>query len=231
MSAPSSVALNESADPVVELYKLGVDRALIREYLCQSHEERLLTLEGMITFIHRLHSPGTARGPDDAPRSATTQFKALLTSLSENAVSFVIIGGVAAALHGSARVTYDMDIVYERSFENLQRIVAALAPFKPYIKGAPPGLPFRLDEETLKRGLNFTLTTTKGMIDLLGYLAGVGSFPDVRTRAVEADMLEARYLLLDLDALIVSKRAPGRAKDLEAVAELEAIRDELESAS
>ncbi len=159
------------------------------------------------------------------------QFQTLLASLSSNEVSFVIIGGIAATLHGSARVTYDLDIVYERSIGNLQRIVAALSPFKPYHRGAPPGLPFRFDTETLRRGLNFTLTTTEGPIDLLGELTGVGAFPAVRAHSVEAGMMGARYLFIDLDALIVSKRAAGRAKDLETVAELELIRDEQRSTS
>jgi hypothetical protein len=53
------------------------------------------------------------------------QFKTLLTALAASNVEFVIIGGLAATLHGSARVTYDLDIVYNRTPENLSRIVAA----------------------------------------------------------------------------------------------------------
>jgi hypothetical protein len=219
VNAASAIPLDQSVDPVVELYKRGIDPTVIRENLRKSHEERLLTLERRIAFIHRLHSPGS--------RPATTQFKALLTILSENEVSFVIVGGVSAALHGAARVTYDIDIVYDRSFENLQRMVAALAPLRPYLRGAPPGLPFQLNEETLKRGLNFAFATAKGGIDLLGELQGVGSFPVVGAHAIEADISGIRYPFLDLDTLIVVKRVPGRAKDLEAIAELETIRDEM----
>jgi hypothetical protein len=80
------------------------------------------------------------------------QFKSLLSSLAANNVEFVIIGGLAATLHGSARVTYDLDIVYNRTSDNLSRIVTALAPFQPYLRGAPAGLPFKFDVETLKRG-------------------------------------------------------------------------------
>jgi hypothetical protein len=162
----------------------------------------------------------------------TTQFKALLTALGQNDVSFVIVGGVAAALHGAMRVTYDLDIVYDRSFENLQRVVAALAPLKPYPRDAPPGLPFQLNEETLRRGLNFKFATAKGVIDLMGELAGVGSFPVVRAaHTLEAEISGVRYPFLDLESLIVARRAAGRAKDLEAIAELETIRDERGSAS
>jgi hypothetical protein len=156
------------------------------------------------------------------------QFQTLLSSLSANQVDFVIVGGVAATLHGSARVTFDLDIVYDRSRENLARIVAALLPFEPYLRGAPRGLPFKFDEETLKRGLNFTFTTTAGPIDLLGELSGIGSYAEVRKRSVPAQLFSAVYQFIDLDALIVSKRAAGRPKDLEAIAELEAIREERE---
>jgi hypothetical protein len=218
-----SIPLDPSPDPVVELYKRGIDRTVIRENLRKSHEERLLTLERRIAFIHRLHSPGS--------RPATTQFRALLTTLHENDVSFVIVGGVAAALHGAARVTYDIDVVYDRSVENFQRIVAALGPLRPYLRGAPGGLPFRLDEETLKRGLNFAFATVKGGIDLLGELTGVGSLAVARSHAIEADISGVRYPFLDFGALIAAKRAAGRAKDLEAIAELETIRDEQEPAS
>jgi hypothetical protein len=223
MNDAASISIDESADPIVELYKRGIDPTGIRENLRKSHEERLLTLERRIAFIHRLHSPGS--------RPSTTQFSALLSSLNKNDVSFVIVGGVAAALHGAARVTYDMDIVYDRSFENLERVVVALAPLKPYPRDAPPGLPFRFNEETLKRGFNFKFATAKGAIDFMGELAGVGSFAVVRTHAIEADMGGARYPFLDLETLIIARRVAGRAKDLEAIAELETIRDELGSAS
>jgi hypothetical protein len=59
-------------------------------------------------------------------------------------------------------------VVYRRSPDNLDRLVSSLAPFRPYLRGAPPGLPFRWDQATLERGLNFTLVTTLGDLDLLG---------------------------------------------------------------
>ena len=85
----------------------------------------------------------------------------------ERALQELHRSGVAATIHGSARVTQDLDIVYARTPENFARLVAALAPHAPYLRGAPPGLPFRWDAETIRRGLNFTLTTTLGDVDLL----------------------------------------------------------------
>ena len=159
------------------------------------------------------------------------EFRSLLESLHENRVAFVIVGGIAATLHGSARLTFDLDIVYERSGENLDRLVAALAPFKPYLRGAPAGLPFTFDAATLKRGLNFTLTTSDGPIDLLGELSGIGSYAAARQQSVEAHLFGGVYYFLDLDPLIVSKKAAGRPKDFEAIAELETIREERRGSS
>jgi hypothetical protein len=159
------------------------------------------------------------------------EFRSLLESLDRHEVAFVIIGGIAATLHGSARLTFDLDIVYERTPDNLERLVAALTPFAPYLRGAPPGLPFRFDVETIRRGLNFTLTTSDGPLDLLGEVSGIGNYGVARQHSDQAHMFGGTYYFLDLDALIISKRAAGRPKDFEAIAELEAIREERQRSS
>ena len=128
-----------------------------------------------------------------------TDFGALFKALAGSDVRFVLVGGVAATLHGSARLTQDVDIVYARDPENLARIARALAPLHPYLRGVPAGLPFRLDEQTLAAGLNFTLTTSAGDIGCM---------------------------CIDLPTLIAAKLAAGRPKDLEALAELRALLQE-----
>ena len=84
----------------------------------------------------------------------------LLGALHRAHVEFIVVGGVAAQAHGSARVTQDVDVSYSRTEDNLRRVLTALRPFKPYLRGAPRGLPFEWSEATLRAGLNFTLTTT-----------------------------------------------------------------------
>lgn len=84
-----------------------------------------------------------------------TDFATLLEALHAGGVEFIVIGGFAATAHGSAHVTVDLDVVYRRTGANALRLAAALAPFDPYLRGAPPGLPFRFDAETIARGLNF----------------------------------------------------------------------------
>ena len=159
-----------------------------------------------------------------------TDFAALLKLLSKHEVEFIVVGGAAAIAHGSARLTQDLDIVYDRSTENLERLVAALKDEKPYLRGAPAGLPFLWDRLTLSRGLNFTLSTLPGDIDLLGEIPGGGTYQDLKAGAIELKVFETRCLCLSLKQLIRAKRAAGRPKDLEALAELEAI-EETESES
>ncbi len=103
-------------------------------------------------------------------------FRSILPLLQQGGVRFIVIGGGAAVAHGSAHITYDVDVVYARDAENVRKLVTTLAPYSPYLRGAPPGLPFRLDERTILAGLNFTLTTTIGDLDLLGEVAGGGSY-------------------------------------------------------
>jgi predicted nucleotidyltransferase len=150
-------------------------------------------------------------------------FPKLLRLLTEHDAAFIIIGGVAAVIHGSSRLTQDLDIVYRRNPRNLTRLVRALADQSPYLRGAPPGLPFQWSVDTLRMGLNFTLETSVGPLDLLGEVTGGGSYEDLLEHTIEVEVFGVRCLCLDLPALIRVKRAVGRPKDLEAIAELEVI--------
>ena len=155
-----------------------------------------------------------------------TDLKALLILLRDAGVEFVVVGGLAATAHGSARLTRDVDVVYARTPQNIAKLIAALQPHAPYLRGAPPGLPFRWDAETIHRGLNFTLTTTLGSLDLLGEIVGGGTYQDILPESIEIKVFGISCRCLDLDALIRVKRAAGRPKDLEVLAELEALREE-----
>src|SRR5437879_10831324 len=109
-----------------------------------------------------------------------TDFKAVLRTLAEAGVEFIVVGGVAATIHGSSRLTRDVDVVYRRTASNIARLAATLTPYQPYLRGAPPGLPFRWDAATIERGLNFTLTTQLGSLDRLRQITGGGSYHALR---------------------------------------------------
>jgi len=152
-------------------------------------------------------------------------FEATLKALSDYGVNFVVIGGYAATLYGSAYLTRDLDICYERTPENIKRLVTALRPYHPRLRGAPEGLPFLFDVATLSNGMNFTLATDLGDIDLLGHLSGLGEFQAVARDAISMPLFGGEYRVASLDSLIRSKRAAGRSKDLNVLPELEALKE------
>jgi len=153
-----------------------------------------------------------------------TQIEKLLALLAQGQVEAVLIGGWAAIVHGSAYPTFDVDMCYRRTEENIERLSATLALMHPYLRDAPPGLPFRFDVRTIKSGLNFTLTTDLGDLDLLGEVMGLGQYDQVAHVSEKMELFGLTVQVLSLDALIRAKRAAGRPKDLNALPELEALR-------
>jgi len=153
-----------------------------------------------------------------------TDVQRLLDALVAAGVDFVVVGGVAMVLRGSSRATVDLDLCYSRDGGNLRRLAAALAPFHPHLRGAPRELPFLWDDRTLASGLNFTLTTDLGDLDILGEVPGVGDYARVAAGSSALTVGESRIIVLDLDGLERAKRAAGRAKDLLDLAEIAEIR-------
>lgn len=152
-------------------------------------------------------------------------FEAALRVLTEADVQFLVVGAFAAVAHGSSQVTRDLDICYARTPENLRRLASALAPYHPRLRGVEQRLPFVLDAQTLSHGMNFTLETDLGDIDLMGQLSGVGGYNDLLKDAKKVRLYETELQIASLDSVIRSKRAAGRPKDLNSIPELEALKE------
>jgi predicted nucleotidyltransferase len=150
----------------------------------------------------------------------------VLRLLHEHGIRAIVIGGWAAIMHGTARSTNDVDLVYARDPDNIQRLVEALRSWRPYLRGAPPGLPFLWDDATVRAGLNFTLTTDYGDLDLLGEVAGGGTYEELLPFSQEMTAFGITCRVVTLERLIQLKRAAGRPKDLEVIAELQALLEE-----
>lgn len=155
-----------------------------------------------------------------------SNFEEVLSTLQASGVECILIGGLAGMAHGSSRATVDVDVVYSRSRENVEKLASCLSPFEPYLRGAPRGLPFQWTTETIQSGLNFTLTTQIGDVDLLGEVAGGGTYEMLQADSELLELFGLSFRVVNLDKLIHLKRAAGRPKDLEAIAELEALREE-----
>lgn len=140
-------------------------------------------------------------------------------------VEFVVIGGAAMGLQGSAHLTKDIDFCYARTTKNMERLAKALEPFNPVLRGAPPDLPFRFDAKTIGSGLNFTLTTDLGDLDFLGEVSGLGSFQEVLAASDLRNVGGVDCRVLSLEGLIKSKIAAGRPRDLYVLPELRALNE------
>ena len=139
-------------------------------------------------------------------------------------VEFLVIGGQAAALFGSPIPTYDVDLCYRRTAENLERLAKALVELHPTLRGAPPDLPFILDAKSLALGSNFMFNTDIGSLDLLGWVEPFGGYDELAPRAEAHEVSGYRVLSISLDDLIKIKRHIRRDKDQAAVFQLEAIK-------
>ena len=149
----------------------------------------------------------------------------IFETLLRYGVDFVVIGGLAGIAHGSAYNTEDVDVAYERSRENLERLAGALSELGATLRGAPPGLPFQLDAETLRAGMNFTFDTRLGSFDILGEPAGAPRYEELRTAGSAESLWGATIRVASLDHLIAMKEAAARPRDLTMAAEYRTIAD------
>ena len=148
-----------------------------------------------------------------------------LPLLNEAKVDYIVIGGVALVAHGAARATFDIDLCYKRSKENIEKLCQVLKPFHPRLRGAPKNLPFQFDPKTVTAGLNFTLATDLGDIDLLGEVAGLGFYDSVYESS-QLEMVEKiPCRVLSLDGLYRAKSAAGCDKDIEALKVIKGLKD------
>jgi predicted nucleotidyltransferase len=140
-------------------------------------------------------------------------------------VDFIVIGGQAEALMGSARITYDVDLCYRRTPENLERLARALKQLRLTLRGAPPDLKFHIDARSLALGSNFTFEVDgEYALDLLAYLEPVGTYEDLLPRVQTVIMGGQPVQIIGLDDLIRIKRYLARPKDRESLLQLEAIK-------
>jgi hypothetical protein len=151
---------------------------------------------------------------------------AALKALRNGGVDFVLIGGVAARLHGSPSLTRDVDICYDRDRDNVERLAQVLRHLHARLRGVDDDVPFLLDARTLLAGNGFTFLTDVGDLDLLGLPAGVDGYAELARTAELVELGDVSVSVTTLDDLIRMKTAAGRAKDRAEVEILSALREE-----
>lgn len=163
------------------------------------------------------------------PRDGEEPFDpaAVLERFAEARVDFVVIGGVAGGVHGSAYGTVDLDLAYGRERENLERIVTVLRSIGATLRDAPPDVPFQLDARALEAGGNFTFSTSLGPVDLFAYPAGAPPYEQLKGAATMIEVRGHPVRIASLDHLIAMKEAAGRPRDKLMATEYRTLSDEI----
>jgi predicted nucleotidyltransferase len=157
--------------------------------------------------------------------SNQTRLERIADLLQRHQVEFIVIGGQAEYIFGSPRITYDVDLCYRRTPENLARLAIALRELKVSLRGAPRDLPIILDARALALGSNYTFVTPEdGDLDLLGYVEPLGDFERLDKTASTYQVGDLQLRVIDLDDLIRIKQHIGRPKDRESLYQLLAIK-------
>ena len=152
----------------------------------------------------------------------------MLGVLADHDVRFVLVGGFAAVIHGSPYLTTDVDVVPERSEENLRRLSAALDAMhaRVWTAGEPEGIAFRHDAESLSAATVWNLVTDHGRLDLTFVPSGTSGFEDLERDAIHLTILGVEVDVASLADVIRSKEAAGREKDRLVLPVLRRILDE-----
>jgi hypothetical protein len=158
------------------------------------------------------------------------QPEAIIRTLAQHEVDYVLIGGLAAVLHGSPAMTNDADICPDPSLDNLRRLAAALRDMDARIQSdvVPDGLKFAVDEHFLSKMPMVNCTTRYGDFDIASYPAAFnGEYADFAPHAVEFDVDGTRVKVAALADIIRTKETANRAKDHATLPLLYALQDEL----
>ena len=149
-------------------------------------------------------------------REAEAAFEpvALLKALVQGGVDFIVVGGMAAAIHGSPLATTDVDIVPRRERRNLQRLSEALDGLEARVYvNREESRRFAHDGASLSDAAIWNLATRFGGLDITFEPAGTRGFSDLSARVVEVDLDGVTVRVAALDDVIRSKAAADREKD------------------
>lgn len=145
--------------------------------------------------------------------SASSGFRGAIDRLYAHQVEFVVVGGVAAVLNGAPISTFDLDIVHRRTPENVSRLMTALAALDARYRGLAGWL-LRPQTDAIAGDGHHLLLTNCGPLDVLGCIGAGEGFEGLRGESNTHVLGEQKVTVLNLSALIRTKQAAGRDKDL-----------------
>lgn len=151
----------------------------------------------------------------------TPSFREILAVLNHHEVEYIVVGGVAAVIHGAPTTTFDLDALVRVSQANAKRLTKALdqleAQFREHSQSIRP------TTEDILAGGHLLLITKAGPLDVLGFIGNQQRYEDLLEASSEIAMKLGSFRVLDLEALITEKKKMGRPKDLATIELLEAV--------
>lgn len=140
------------------------------------------------------------------------KFREALGVLSRHQVDFLVVGGVAAILWAAPVHTIDLDILYSREPENIDRLMTALGELGALYRD-PAGRKIGPKKDLLAAGGHHLFSTSAGALDVLATIGAGHNFEDLVSRSEIVELPVGAVRVLSLDALIQTKEEAGRAKD------------------
>jgi len=221
-SLPSLEKLNElvercGLEVVVTLTPArGFEDQLLLDRRAHSHLSRLEQLLAALPYVGG-EAASDATGASEQPE--LFEPLEILRALERHRVRYILIGGLAATLHGAPMLTTDVDITPDRGRENLRRLALVLSELGAVARGHhdPRAWTPDLSASGLARGTVHRFETRHGGVDLLFEPTGTAGYDDLRQKAQQVVLGDVTALVASLSDVIRSKEAAGRSDDRVAV--------------
>jgi len=143
----------------------------------------------------------------------SADFLGILRALSDHGVQHIVVGGVCAVLHGAPVTTFDLDVIHDRTPENIARLTAALLALRAYYRDRPEP-PLAPDPRHLAGPGHHLLMTDDGPLDLLETIGAGRGFAELVDHTERMEVNGMDVLVLDLETLVAVKEERAREKDL-----------------
>ncbi len=151
------------------------------------------------------------------------QPREIFEALAEEKVAYVLVGGLAATVHGASITTLDTDVCFRQDRENCERLSRALERIQAEVY-PPRAVLIPLTPELLQTHRIVHLRTRAGRLDLLGSIPGLGTYDEILPGMIEIRLEGLPVPVLNLDQLIQAKSVLNQPKDREHLDQLLAIR-------
>lgn len=138
-------------------------------------------------------------------------FREILELLNKHEVEYVVVGGVAAVIHGAPVTTFDLDTLIRVSDENSNRLIRAFSELDARYREHP--FTIRPKKEDVLAGGHLLLLTKAGPLDVLGFIGDNNRYEDLIQYSTEIEMSIGSFRILNLDELIRQKQQTNRPKD------------------